>query len=72
MHPLIPGLLHQIENPVRWHQAMQNMIDRGIRAALEVGPGHVLQGLARNIDRKFRVESIGTLETLDNCEVLEL
>lgn len=66
------GLLRQIENPVRWEQCVRQMAERGAQRALEVGPGKVLQGLVRNIDRSLEVVSLGTLESLDNCEVLAL
>ncbi len=64
------GLILQIENPVRWHQSMQALLATGVRSALEVGPGRVIQGLLRGIERAFEVRSIADLETLDNVEVV--
>ena len=59
------GLIRQIESPVRWHQAMVAMAGTGVRRALEVGPGKVLQGLMRNIDASVGVQPAGTLEALE-------
>ncbi|MBN1442635.1 MAG: ACP S-malonyltransferase [Planctomycetes bacterium] len=66
------GLLRQIESPVRWEQCMGAMLALGIGRGLEVGPGRVLQGLAKNIDRSFDVIPAGTLEALDKSDVVAL
>jgi len=44
------GLFEQIPNPVRWTDTIRAMSHRGIKRIVEVGPGSVLLGLARNID----------------------
>lgn len=41
------NILKQLLNPVRWTQTMENMYDDGAREFIEVGPGKVLQGLAK-------------------------
>ena len=64
------GLLRQIENPVRWEQCVRGVLDLGCSTALEVGPGKVLRGHVRKIDRDAVVESIGTLESLDNLQAV--
>lgn len=45
------NLMAQLTAPVKWTQSMQNMISKGALSFIEVGPGNVLQGLIRKIDR---------------------
>lgn len=47
------NLIKQLTAPVKWTQIMQNMINDGATSYTEVGPGNVLQGLIKKIDRKF-------------------
>jgi [acyl-carrier-protein] S-malonyltransferase len=51
------NLIAQLTSPVRWTQIMQNMIANGLDRVVEVGPGKVLQGLFKKIDRKLATES---------------
>ncbi len=50
-------LIRQVESPVRWEDTLRGMAGKGIRRALEVGPGRVLAGLARTIDCGVEVTS---------------
>ncbi len=45
------ALIRQVSSPVRWELAMERMVARGMSRFLEVGPGKVLAGLLRRIDR---------------------
>ena len=47
------NLIAQLTAPVRWTQTMHNMIDGGASELIECGPGKVLQGLVKKVDRKF-------------------
>ncbi len=47
------NLVAQLTSPVRWTQTVQNMIANGLTEMVEVGPGAVLQGLLRKIDRNI-------------------
>lgn len=47
------NLVSQLTSPVRWTQTMQQMIADGMTELIEVGPGKVLQGLVKKIDRQF-------------------
>ena len=47
------NLVAQLTSPVRWTQTMQNMIANGLTEIVEVGPGAVLQGLMRKINREI-------------------
>ena len=51
------NLIAQLTAPVRWTQTMNQMIADGCESVTEVGPGKVLQGLFKKIDRKFPTES---------------
>lgn len=50
-------LIAQLTAPVRWTQSMQTMLDRGVREVIEVGPGTVLQGLFKKLDRTLPCSS---------------
>jgi [acyl-carrier-protein] S-malonyltransferase len=51
------NLIAQLTAPVKWTQTMQNMIASGASEVVEVGPGKVLQGLFKKVDRQFVVSS---------------
>ncbi|NNE54385.1 MAG: ACP S-malonyltransferase [Flavobacteriales bacterium] len=51
------NLVAQLTAPVRWTQTMHQMIEDGASSAIEVGPGKVLQGLFKKVDRKFETSS---------------
>jgi [acyl-carrier-protein] S-malonyltransferase len=51
------NLVAQLTAPVKWTQIMQNMIAGGASEVVEVGPGTVLQGLFKKVDRAFPVSS---------------
>ncbi|MCH2224037.1 MAG: ACP S-malonyltransferase [Crocinitomicaceae bacterium] len=51
------NLIAQLTAPVRWTQTMHQMIEDGAEEVVEVGPGKVLQGLFKKVDRKFPTSS---------------
>lgn len=51
------NLMFQLTAPVKWTQSVQNMIKDGATEFIEVGPGKVLQGLVKKIDRNATVSS---------------
>lgn len=51
------NLVDQLTAPVRWTQTMNQMIADGATEVIEVGPGKVLQGLFKKVDRQFPVSS---------------
>jgi [acyl-carrier-protein] S-malonyltransferase len=51
------NLIKQLTAPVKWTQIMENMVKDGITEVVEVGPGKVLQGLFKKIDRKITTSS---------------
>ena len=59
------GLIDQVPNPVRWEESIRYLASQGVRRFIEVGPGRVLTGLLRSIDRSlegFNVEDSKSLE----------
>lgn len=59
------NLIDQLESPVLWEDTVQTMLGSGMTHFLEVGPGKVLQGLVRRINRESTVNGVGTLEELE-------
>jgi len=51
------NLVEQLTAPVRWTQIMQQMIADGASQLIEVGPGEVLQGLIKKIDKNFQTSN---------------
>jgi [acyl-carrier-protein] S-malonyltransferase len=54
------ALIRQVTNPVRWEESVRELIDEGVDTFIEVGPGRVLSGLLRQIER-----SVSTLNVED-------
>ncbi len=52
------ALLRQVPAPVRWEESMRKLIELGCDCFIEVGPGKVLAGLLRQIDRSVRALSV--------------
>ena len=60
------ALIRQVTLPVRWLDSVRDMIDRGVSIFVEVGPGKVLSGILRQIDRSvrcFNVEDSASLHS---------
>jgi [acyl-carrier-protein] S-malonyltransferase len=58
------ALLDQLTSPVRWQDNCQYLLAQGVQEFWEIGPGRVLAGLMRRIERKAKVNSINSLESL--------
>ncbi len=63
-------LIKQIESRVRWRESIINMINYGVNNFIEIGPGKVLSGLIKRIDRKVNVQSINNEEDIKNLSAL--
>jgi len=55
-------LVRQIDGPVLWEQTIARMAESGVTHALEIGPGKVLAGLAKRIDKRIAVLSVSDAE----------
>lgn len=58
-------LIKQIESPVRWREIVTNMIDEKVNTFVEIGPGKVLSGLVKRINRNVTLNQINNLEDIN-------
>jgi [acyl-carrier-protein] S-malonyltransferase len=56
------GLERQVASPVRWEESIGRLLTEGVTRFVEVGPGKVLTGLVRKIDRKVQTASVEEAE----------
>jgi len=63
------GLIKQLTCPILWQQCMERLLTDGVEKFYEVGPGRVLAGLMRRINRKIKVVNVSTLQSIK--ELLE-
>jgi [acyl-carrier-protein] S-malonyltransferase len=63
-----PLLVEQLTAPVRFTQATQALMMEGVHTFVEVGPGNVLGGLVKRIDRNVKTVSVSTPEEIDKLE----
>jgi [acyl-carrier-protein] S-malonyltransferase len=56
--PAIEALIRQMASPVRWEDSVRRLASEGVRTYVEVGPGTVLSGLVKKIDRDAAVFSV--------------
>ena len=54
-------LIEQIEKPVRWRESINYMISKGVNNFIEIGPGKVLSGLIKRIDRNVKINHVNNL-----------
>jgi [acyl-carrier-protein] S-malonyltransferase len=59
------ALIRQVASPVRWSDSVRVLIDSGVTRFIEVGPGKVLAGLIRQINRESQVLSVADPDSLD-------
>ena len=53
-------LIEQLTSPVRWTSCIRTMIDAGVSEFIELGPGNVLTGLMKRIDKRASARAVGT------------
>jgi [acyl-carrier-protein] S-malonyltransferase len=61
-------LLQQLTAPVKFTQAARQLIDQGVTVFVEVGPGNVLSGLLKRIDRSVKAFPVNNLKALNELE----
>ena len=59
-------LIKQIEMPVRWRESVINMINLNVDKFIEIGPGKVLSGLVKRIDRNIKLIQVNEIEDIKN------
>ena len=62
-------LIKQIESRVRWRESVKYMIDNGVNNFVEIGPGKVLSGLIKRIDRNVKVSAINNEEDISVVKI---
>ena len=59
------GLTKQLTSPILWQKCMERLLADGVEQFYEIGPGRVLTGLMKRINRKAEVINISNLQTLN-------
>ncbi len=62
-------LIKQIENRVRWRESVINMIENNVNHFIEIGPGKVLSGLVKRINRDVKIDTINNLSDIDSIKL---
>ena len=62
-------LIKQIENRVRWRESVINMINNKVNHFIEIGPGKVLSGLVKRINREVKIDTINNTEDIESLKI---
>jgi len=62
-------LIKQIENRVRWRESIINMINNNVNHFIEIGPGKVLSGLVKRINREVKIDTINSQEDIESLKI---
>ena len=62
-------LIQQIENRVRWRESVINMINKGINHFIEIGPGKVLSGLVKRINKDVKINTINSESDIKDLKI---
>ena len=62
-------LIDQIENRVRWRESVVHMINDGVNHFIEIGPGKVLSGLIKRIDKNVKINTINNESDIKDLEL---
>jgi len=62
-------LVKQIENRVRWREIINNMINVGVNQFIEIGPGKVLSGLVKRINKEVKINTINNESDIENLKI---
>lgn len=64
-------LLRQLCNSVQWQLSIEYMINNGVSTFIEIGPGKVLSGLIRRINKNVKTLNIGDTEAINNLKAIK-
>ena len=67
---ILPLLVRQVSESVRWQEDVKVMIDMGVDTFIEIGPGKTLAGFMKRIDRKIKCINIETVKDMEKLEAL--
>ena len=62
-------LIKQIESPVRWRESIIYMVNKGVRKFIEIGPGKVLSGLIKRIDKNLSITNVNGINDIKNLNI---
>jgi [acyl-carrier-protein] S-malonyltransferase len=62
-------LIKQIENRVRWRESVINMINNGVNHFIEIGPGKVLSGLVKRINKEVKIDTINNQGEIESLKI---
>ena len=62
-------LIEQIESRVRWRESVINMISKGVDHFIEIGPGKVLSGLIKRIDKNVKINTINNDSDIKDLKI---
>ena len=62
-------LIRQIENRVRWRESVINMIENDVSHFIEIGPGKVLSGLVKRINRNVKIDTINVQSDIEGLKI---
>jgi len=62
-------LIKQIENRVRWRESVINMISNNVNHFIEIGPGKVLSGLVKRINKEVKISTINNQNDIESLEI---
>ena len=62
-------LIEQIESRVRWRESVINMINKGVDHFIEIGPGKVLSGLVKRINKEVKINTINTYNDIEDLKI---
>ena len=62
-------LINQIEKRVRWRESILNMINKGVSQFIEIGPGKVLSGLVKRINKDVKISSINSQSDIESLNI---
>ena len=62
-------LIQQIENRVRWRESVINMINKGVKHFIEIGPGKVLSGLIKRINKDVKIDTINNESDIKDLKI---
>ena len=62
-------LVKQIENRVRWRESVINMIKNDVNHFVEIGPGKVLSGLVKRINKDVKINAINSKDDIENLKI---
>ena len=62
-------LIKQIENRVRWRESVINMIENNVNHFIEIGPGKVLSGLVKRINKNVKIDKVNNQSDIESLKI---